>query len=136
VDSGKRLRLLLVDDDRLVREVLAEELEDFGYCTVQAEDGRAALAVLAAGEKVHMLISDLSMPGMDGVELIAAAQARHPFMPAILMTGFAGEAACRWIGDDPARSVTLLRKPVSGPDLADRVTTLLSAARVPSAASH
>jgi CheY-like chemotaxis protein len=118
-------RILLVDDEALVRDMLAEELTDRGYDVIQAACGDAALAVLDAGERVDLIICDLSMPGMDGVSLIHAAHARRPRLPAILLTGYAGDAAVLAVGGVLSGSFSLLRKPVSGAKLADRVTTLL-----------
>ncbi len=82
--SGERPRLLVVEDEELVREVIAEQLIDRGYEVIEAEGGRRALALLDAGCLVDLIITDLSMPGMDGVSLIRAAQVpetaatRHP----------------------------------------------------------
>ena len=118
---GARLLVLLVDDEPLLREVLSEYLEDW-HCSVRvASGGVEALALLDAGEAVDVLVTDLSMPGMDGVALIRAAQARRPGLPAILLTGYAGEAALADAG------FTLMRKPVRGADLVDRITALTAA---------
>ena len=76
-----------MEDEELVREVIAEQLIDRGYDVIEAEGGRRALALLDAGCPVDLIISDLSMPGMDGVSLIRAAQLRKPRLPAILLTG-------------------------------------------------
>ncbi|TPG47307.1 response regulator [Roseomonas nepalensis] len=122
-------RILLVDDEDLVREVLAEELADDGYGVVQAEGGATALALLEAGEAVDLLVSDLSMPGLDGVALIREAQRRRPGLPAILLTGYAGDAAALALDGAVRGSFSLLRKPVSEAQLTDRVAALLGAPR-------
>jgi len=59
---------------------------------LSAGSGEDALAALAAGGAVNLLVSDLSMPGMDGLALIREAQRRQPGLPAILLTGFATDA--------------------------------------------
>ncbi len=128
-------RVLLVDDEQLVREVLAAQLADHGYDVVQADGGGSALELLDMGEVVSLLVSDLSMPGMDGVALIRAAQSRRPHLPAILLTGYAGEAASLAVGKAVSGSFSLLRKPVGGAQLADRVATLLEATLAPPRAS-
>ncbi len=76
---------------------------------------------------MHMLVSDLAMPGMDGVALIQEAQRRRPGLPAILLTGYAGDAARLAVGEAVGGAFTLLRKPVTGAQLADQVAVLLDA---------
>jgi CheY-like chemotaxis protein len=118
-------RVLLVDDDPLVLRVLRAQLEEASYAVTAVRSGPAALAALEHGEAVDLLVSDLSMPGMDGRELIRAAQARRPGLPAILLTGHpAGAAAPANEGARPA-PFRLLHKPISGPYLAEQVAAML-----------
>ncbi len=119
--------LLLVDDEPIVRAVLAAELAEHGFRVLQAEGAEAALGMLDAPEaaSIAVLVTDLSMPGMDGVQLIQQARRRHPGLRAILMTGYAGDAASLAVSGAISGSFTLLRKPVAGPDLADRAAMLL-----------
>jgi CheY-like chemotaxis protein len=128
-------RVLLVDDEDLVRDVLAEQLLDFGYDVVQASGGAAALALLDEGEMVDALISDFSMPGMNGVALIRAALDRRPHLPAILLTGYAGDAGALAATEAIAGSFTLMRKPIGGAELADRLAGVLDA-RTPGRIDH
>ena len=128
-------RLLLVDDDEPVRQVLAAQLADHGFAVIPVASGAAALALLDAGESVDALVSDLSMPGMDGVALIRAAQERRPHMPAILLTGYAGDVTAFAVGKTFKGPFSLLRKPISGMLLADGVAMLL-AATATATASH
>jgi PAS domain S-box-containing protein len=123
--SAQRPGILLVDDEPLIRAVLAMELEDHGYRVIQAQDGDAALALLDSGEPVALLVTDLSMPGLDGVRLIREAQGRRPGLRAILMTGYTGDAAALAVSGALSGSFTLLRKPVSGMELTDRAAALL-----------
>ena len=123
--ADRRPRVLLVDDEPIVREVLAAQLADAGYAVTEAADGNAALAELGRAEPFDILVTDLAMPGLDGVALIREVQRRQPRLPAILVTGYAGEAASLAVGNALGGTFTLLRKPVSGLDLADRVATLL-----------
>jgi len=120
-------RILVVDDEALVREVLAEQLEDSGYSVLVAANGTEALALLAAGEAVDALVTDLSMPGMDGLAVIRAAQERRPGLPAVLLTGYAGDGAALAVGGAISGAFSLLRKPVTGVQLVDRVRALLVA---------
>ncbi len=121
-----RPRVLLVDDDVIVRQVLVLSLEDGGYIVLPAEGGSAALALLARGERVDIIVSDLTMPVMDGLALIRAAQKQRPGLPAILLTGYAADDAALAVGGAISGSFSLLRKPVSGMQLVDRIASLLA----------
>ena len=65
-------RILVVDDEEEVREILAETLEDFGYAVLTAASGEEALPVLVHDRGVAMVITDVRMPGMSGLELADA----------------------------------------------------------------
>ena len=120
----------MVDDEPLVRKVLAQQLVDEGYDVVEAADGAAALAWLDRGEPFDALVSDLAMPGLSGVALIREVQRYRSSLPAILLTGYAGDAAALAVGDAlDGGAFTLMRKPVNGARLADQVAALLDAAR-------
>ncbi|HEY5302233.1 MAG TPA: MEDS domain-containing protein [Acetobacteraceae bacterium] len=122
-----RARVLVVDDDAIVLETLAEQLEAADYAVLTAGDGAAALALLDEGEAVDMVISDLSMRGSDGVTLIREVHRHRPKLPAILLTGFATNAAEVAISGALSGAFSLLRKPIDGTHLAERVATLLEA---------
>lgn len=123
--GAARTRLLVVDDEAPVREILAIHLEDAGFGVLLAKSGTEALALLNEGESIDALVTDLSMPGMDGVALIRAVQDRFNGLPAVLLTGYAGDAATLAIGGAVSGSFSLLRKPVNGQQLIDRLNTLL-----------
>jgi PAS domain S-box-containing protein len=127
-ETGRRATILLVDDEPLVRELTAEGLEGAGFSVILADGGPAALALLDAGEAVDILVTDLSMPGMDGISVIREAQRRRPGLGAILMTGFAGNAAELAIGGAVSGTFSLLRKPVTAEQLGERVAVLLEGA--------
>jgi CheY-like chemotaxis protein len=116
-------RVLLVDDDAMVREVLAGQLEELGYRVAQASDGLAALERLDAGEPVDLLVTDLSMPGMNGLLLINEARRRMPSLPALLLTGYA-DAGVQFDGERE-KTTMLLRKPIIDEELAARAAALL-----------
>ena len=126
--AAPRGRVLLVDDDPLVLRVLRVQLEEAGHAVTAVGSGAAALAALEDGEAVDLLVSDLPMPGMDGRELIWAAQARRPGLPAILLTGHPVGAAAPADGGKQAASYRLMHKPVSGPCLAEQVAAVLDEA--------
>jgi PAS domain S-box-containing protein len=124
--SPGKARLLLVDDDPLVRATLSAELREHDYAVVEAEGGLAALALLDTGVKIDLLVTDLSMPAMDGAALIYQAQGRRPGLPAVLITGYAGEGAELAVSEvAPDATFALLRKPTSASELADLAAALL-----------
>ena len=84
-DSSKHL--LLVEDEALLRQAIAEQLTDRGYHVDQAESGEAALPRLA-DFAYDIIISDLRLPGIDGSAVVEAAVARYPEIIAIVVTGF------------------------------------------------
>lgn len=80
--------LLIVDDDAEVRVIVAEFLEEFGYQVLQASDGVEALDVLARTPALRMMITDVRMPGMSGIELADLAMRRQPELRVILISGY------------------------------------------------
>jgi signal transduction histidine kinase/CheY-like chemotaxis protein len=128
-ESAMPLRILLVDDEVAVREFLSQELAEEGHQVAVAADGYAALSQLDRGLSCDLVISDLAMPGLDGVAVIREARRRRPRLPAILLTGHAGEAVAD--STDMLRAggaFVLLRKPVTGSALAERAGQLLDMA--------
>lgn len=81
-----KTRVLVVDDEDFVRSSLVDLLESEGFSAVPAASGPAALACLEEG-KVSLVVSDLRMPGMDGLALLAAARQQGVECPVILLTG-------------------------------------------------
>jgi response regulator RpfG family c-di-GMP phosphodiesterase len=82
-----RPRVLVVDDEKFIRDILADFLGMEGYWVRTAEDGTAALAELERG-RYDMIISDLKMPKMGGIELLAQTTVRMPTILTVIMTGF------------------------------------------------
>ncbi|WP_063030177.1 PAS domain-containing sensor histidine kinase [Pseudomonas yamanorum] len=83
------LEILLVDDDPLVLISTGAMLEDLGHHVVAAADGHAALAFLAQGTRFDLVITDMAMPDMTGIELAGNIEALYPKLPIILSSGFA-----------------------------------------------
>lgn len=79
-------RVLVVDDEARIRELLVETLEAIGYQTDGASGGGEALDKLRA-EKYDLVISDIIMPKMSGLELLNHIQKRHPSIPVVMITG-------------------------------------------------
>jgi len=85
-------QILVVDDEAIVRVVCARMLQEAGYRTHEAEDGTAALAfVREAHESLDLVVSDVVMPRMNGVELLDALSVSYPKLPVLLMSGYSIE---------------------------------------------
>jgi CheY-like chemotaxis protein len=125
VVPGPARHILVVDDDAMVRAVLVGQLEDLGYVVTQAGDGLAALAQLDAGAETDLLVTDFAMPGMNGGVLIGEARRRRPALPTLLLTGYADLGLQSSVDREPGIGTVLLRKPVSGAELAEQVAALL-----------
>jgi len=115
---------MVVDDDPLVRELMGEQLRCAGYEIATFADGRSAIAALEGGLTPDLLLTDFSMPQMNGVDLARRVRKRRPGLPVIVLTGYASEAADA-AGDD---DFSLLRKPIDGDALIGRVARLLKPA--------
>jgi DNA-binding NtrC family response regulator len=82
-------RILIAEDDADLRDLLQDDLEDAGYETVVAIDGRAAMArIERARERIDLLITDMRMPGPAGDELLNTMRTRRPEVPVIVITAF------------------------------------------------
>jgi two-component system, NtrC family, response regulator len=82
-----RKRILVADDDESLRRVTQMQLEEFGYEVATAADGPSALALLPE-IRPALVITDLKMPGMSGLELLKQVRARHPETAVIMLTAF------------------------------------------------
>jgi len=86
----KKFRILVVDDELVVRDSLKELLEEEGFFVNMAESGPQALEILSETDTpYHLMLADIKMPGMDGVELLQKTKERFPDMTVIMMTAYA-----------------------------------------------
>jgi PAS domain S-box-containing protein len=122
-DTGGRV--LLVDDDHLVRETLEAQLEAEGHFVLSASSGEEALSLLKTTPRIDILVTDLAMPGMSGLTLIEKAQCLRSGLPAILLSGYVEDAAALAVVGAVNGSYSLLRKPISGTQLASRIAAML-----------
>ena len=83
-------KVLLVDDNELVRSSTREMLIDMGYEVVDVDRAESALSMIEAGERPDILITDHIMPGMTGVELALRLRADHPEIALLIMSGYEG----------------------------------------------
>jgi DNA-binding NtrC family response regulator len=125
--AAARGRVLLVDDNDSVRETLADLLEAEGFVTVQASDAEQATALMRKGPAFDALVTDLSMPGADGITLIGQARQIQSEIPAILLTGYAEQVTS--VAAGAGGNFHILRKPVEGDRLVDQITLLIQRPR-------
>ena len=118
--------ILVVEDELPVRRVACSILRRYGYRVVEARDPEDALAICAMrGDTIHLLLSDVVMPGMSGPVLAQQITAKHPAIRVLCMSGYADDAVVRHgllqVG------VAFLQKPLTPNKLARRVRDVLDA---------
>lgn len=112
--------VMVVDDEAAVRSLVQRSLESLGYTVLLAEHGKQALDVLERSiDPISLVLLDLAMPVMDGVETAARLQQRWPKLPIIVMSGLADEDALRHLGN--VRVSGFVPKPFTAEQLAQAV---------------
>jgi len=126
VHSGKhRPVVLIVDDERVIADTLSIILRKNGFSTLTAYDGKSALE-LARTVSPALLISDVVMPGMTGVELAIALTQRIPACKVLLFSGQAATADLLENARNAGYNFTTLAKPVHPTDMLRRITECLT----------
>ncbi|WP_336959933.1 response regulator [Sphingobium aquiterrae] len=115
--------VLVVEDEDMVRAVAERALTRQGYKVLTAADGEHALQVLASGEHIDLMISDVVMPNMDGPTMVAQARQTHPLLPVVFMSGYAEEQLRKSID---LANVAFLPKPFSVAQLAEAAREALA----------
>lgn len=122
--------ILLAEDNSSMRSFLGSALRKAGHQVDMASDGVCALAELQTEEKPYdLLLADVVMPGMDGVELARRASDLRPDMKVVFITGFAGVSLTRQTAENTAMPVKtkVLSQPFHLKDLVKTVDRLLAA---------
>ena len=114
-------RALVVEDQDDVRSQVVETLSGLGCVVVEAGDGVAGLALLESAGHFDLLITDVGLPGMSGLQLAEAAQLKRPDLPILVITGYAGNATANL---RLAKNTELLRKPFTLDELEAKVRAL------------
>ncbi len=116
--------ILLVEDDKILRQLTAKTLTSAGYTVLEA-DGMPAASAIAADSNLHidLLLTDVILPGKSGVELSLALKAERPELKTIFMSGYAGDSLRRQIELIP--DPVLVEKPFSRTTLLSTVQTVL-----------
>jgi CheY-like chemotaxis protein len=118
--STESLRVLLVDDDAMVRTVLRALLVRDGYAVVEAADGLDALKRIECGESFDLVLTDLVMPEVNGWHILRTVRRLRPGLPVVLITGWEQSDP---EGDDAPDAVVI--KPVTDAELRDTVASVL-----------
>jgi two-component system cell cycle response regulator CpdR len=116
-------RILLAEDDDSLRGFLARALERAGYEVMACADGEAAAAVL--DQEWDLLLTDIVMPGMDGIEVARQAAALHPDLRIMFITGFAAVALAA--GSQAPAGAKVLSKPIHLREIVSEVERMIAA---------
>jgi DNA-binding NtrC family response regulator len=122
--SPSTIPILVVDDEPGLRRLACQTLERAGYATIEADDGSQALKVLEQhGGELALVLSDIRMPNLDGIELEQICRERWPRLPVMLMSG---EVTREWVGRLARQDAyPVLRKPFHGDTLLEMVRSVL-----------
>ncbi|HLZ67186.1 MAG TPA: PAS domain S-box protein [Aliidongia sp.] len=120
--------ILLVEDEDPVRLFSARALRNKGYTVLEAKSGEAALQIIQAeAEPIHLIVTDVVMPRMDGPTLIKQVRETRPDMKVVFISGYTEDSFRKRIGDDA--DIHFLAKPFSLKQLAFKVKEIMGEAR-------
>jgi PAS domain S-box-containing protein len=120
-DAGGRI--LIVEDDPLVREMARRSLAEAGYEVMQAADGQTALDLVSRGARVDAVLTDLAMPGIGGRELARRLRESRPSLPVVFMSGYTDDVVLR--RGLLESGVPFLEKPLSPVKLTQKMRQVL-----------
>ena len=116
---------LVVDDDQLVREPIADYLREVGYEVLEAGDAHEAIDLVDHADHVDLVFTDVRMPGeLDGLGLARWVRAHRPGLPVLLTSGYYGTG---WLGERLERDVRLIQKPYTQDEVLTQIRRLLLA---------
>lgn len=116
--------ILMVEDNDDVRAFAADALRDYGFNVLEAADASQALRVLDGKVRIDLLLTDIGLPGVNGRELVAMVQRKHPNLRLLFMSGYAqmqSPTNSRWVSEVP-----LLSKPFTRAQLYEKVLHVLA----------
>ena len=116
--------VMVIDDEPLIRMLIAEVLEDGGYSAIEASDGPAGLRVLQSATKIDLLITDVGLPGgMNGRQVADAARETRPDLKVLFVTGYAENAV---LGNGQlAKGMQVIAKPFAMDVLATKIREMI-----------
>jgi PAS domain S-box-containing protein len=110
--------ILVVEDEEGVREVAERMLQEIGFQTIGAGDGREALDIMeTVGDRVTAVLLDVSMPHMGGAETLRRLRAIRPELPVLMMSGYTEQSVAPRFGDSGPGPTAFLQKPFLAEDL-------------------
>ena len=118
--------VLVVEDEKAVRDLVVEVLSDLGYRALEALDGPAGLKILEGGERIDLMVTDIGLPGLNGRQLAEAARASRPDLKILFMTGYAETAVLS--GGFLKPGMEMITKPFAIDALAVRLRELIEPA--------
>ena len=116
--------ILIAEDDKSMREFLSLALENAGHSVKSFHDGQEAFNHLKSNNKFDLLLADIVMPGMDGIELSKSATTIQPDIKVMFITGFAGVVLSQ--NDTELDASHVISKPFHLKDLVNQVEKILS----------
>lgn len=119
--------VLVVDDSSSLRSLVKMTLTRAGYAVIEGGDGKEGLAQLDKAGKVHLIVSDVNMPNMDGITFVQQIKQhpKHKFIPVIMLT--TEDEAAKIQQAKAAGARAWLVKPFNPPELLDAVSRLATA---------
>lgn len=124
--AGQRERVLVVEDEPAVRNLVVTLLEDLGYEVFQAANGAQALAVLEDFDSIQLVLSDVALPGgLSGYGVLSEARRARPGIKALLMSGYPAGSHKRDDEGATGEVAEILHKPFKRADLARKIRSLL-----------
>ena len=115
--------LLIVDDEPLMTDLFQQMMSRHGYRVIAAHNGQEALTLVEKGEcPVHLVIMDMTMPGMNGLETAQALQNRAPSIPILIATGLAADLDTATL---PTNVMGLIQKPYYSRILLEQIRAIL-----------
>lgn len=120
-------QILIVDDDPSMLSFLSSALENAGHTITSKDNGLCALEALEENTEFSLLLTDIVMPGMDGVELANKAKRLYPNLKTMFITGFSVVALRQTLGNNaPDNKSNVMAKPFHLKDLVSRVEAILA----------
>ncbi len=126
MNENKKIHLLFIDDERILCEVAQEIFEDMGFDVSVFNDAQEALDVFMANpQRYHVVLTDQTMPKINGFELAKAILEVNPKIPILICTGYSNEVDKNIAMEAGVRD--LVQKPLKYGDIAEQIKVMLQA---------